>query len=177
MADRKSIRGSSLLEVVTVSVFLAVSSMGLGSALVSGATLTDKAHRRMSQVATAENIMAQIRQVSQSNLSGVVTEYDGFTTAAYSSIGFANDAKRVLTVRVPLSESSVPGGIDLNADGNVGLVDPADARVLVVEIAGANQLRLRTVVLDMAKLPNIAFDGEQDDPGANLPVGYGQTYP
>ncbi len=168
--------GFSLLETVAVSALLAVSTMGLASALVSGSALTDQAHRRMSQVATAENVLEQIRQTSMGNFIGVAAEYDGITPAAYSSAGFTNDAKRVLTVRVPLSESSVPGGIDLDADGNVGLVDPADARVLVVEIAGANQLRLRTVVLDMAKLPNIMLHGEQDDPGANLPVGYGETY-
>ena len=173
MADRKSIRGSSLLEVVTVSVFLAVSSMGLGSALVSGATLTDKAHRRMSQVATAENIMAQIRQVSQSNLSGVVTEFDGFTTAAYSSIGFANDAKRLVTVSVPLSESSVPGGIDLDADGSIGLVDPADARILVVDIEGADKLRLRTAVLDLGRLQGIVT-GPREQSGH--PVVFGEIY-
>ncbi len=174
MADRKSIRGSSLLEIVTVSTFLAVSSMGLGSALVSGATLTDKAHRRMSQVATAENIMEQIRQVSQSNLSGVVTEYDGFTTAASSSIGFANDAKRLVTVSVPLSESSVPGGIDLNANGDVDFaVDPADARILVVDIEGADKLRLRTAVLDLGRLPGIVTGPREQD---GQPVAFGETY-
>ncbi len=174
MADRKSIRGSSLLEIVTVSTFLAVSSMGLGSALVSGATLTDKAHRRMSQVATAENIMAQIRQISQSNLSDVVTEYDGFTTAASSSIGFANDEKRSLTVNVPLSETGIPGGIDLNANGDVDpAVDPADARILVVDIEGADKLRLRTAVLDLGRLQGIVT-GPREQSGH--PVVFGEIY-
>ena len=169
--------GFSLLETVAVSALLAVSTMGLASALVSGTALTDQAHRRMSQVATAENVLEQIRQTSMGNFIGVADEYDGIAPAAYSSAGFTNDANRVLTVRVPLSESSVPGNIDLDADGNVGLVDPADARVLVVEIAGANQLRLRTVVLDMAKLSNIVRQGSQDDEGGDGPVEYGETYP
>ena len=167
--------GFSLLETVAVSAFLAVSTMGLGSALISGTALTEKAHRRMSQVATAENIMEQIRQVSDGDLSGVVTGYDGVATAAHSSIGFTNDPKRSLTVRVPLAEGSVPGSIDLNANGEVDPnVDPEDARILVVDIEGAGKLRLRTAVVDIGRLQGITFNREGNP--AERPVAFGETY-
>lgn len=170
---RKATRGCTLLEVVVASSFLAVASLGLGGAMVSGATLENQASRTMSEVATAENLMEQIRHQSWTNFAGVIDDYSGKTTAANSSTGYVTDDQRTVTVLIPLDETKVPGGIDLNRDGEENTsVDAADADILVVDILGQNSLRLRTAVFNMARL-----DGIMLDRSSNLtPAGFGETW-
>jgi len=170
---KKATRGSTLLEVIVASSFLAVASLGLGGAMVSGATLENRASRTMSEVATAENLMEQIRHQSWTNFSGVVNDYSGKTTAANSSTGYVTDEQRTVSVFIPLDETKVPGAIDLNRDGEENTsVDAADADILVVDILGENSLRLRTAVFNMARLDGIVLDRS-----SNLtPAGFGETW-
>ncbi len=169
----KKIRGSTLLEVIVASSFLAVASLGLGGAMVSGATLENQASRTLSEVATAENLMEQIRHQSWTKFSGVVNDYSGKTTASNSATGYVTDDQRTVSVRIPLDETKVPGGVDLNRDGAENTsVDPADADILVVDILGQNSLRLRTAVFNMARLDGIVLDRTSD----LAPAGYGETW-
>ncbi|MFQ5844012.1 MAG: hypothetical protein ACE5JG_03400 [Planctomycetota bacterium] len=163
----------AIIEVLISGSFIAVAALGLSGALVSGVTLTDHAHRTMSRVATAENLMEQIRQSSQTSFNTLATDYDGTSVSANTSIGFDNDTYRLVDVRVPLDETKVPGSLDLDGNGLMKtVVNPADARVLVVDLAGSNSLRLRTAVFDVEKLTGLVLER---GPDSNAPVGYGET--
>ena len=133
----------------------------------------NQASRTMSEVATAENLMEQIRHQSWTKFTGVIDDYSGKTTAANSSTGYVTDDQRTVSVSIPLDETKVPGGIDLNRDGAENeSVDAADADILVVDIIGQNSLRLRTAVFNMARLDGIVLDRS-----SNLtPAGYGETW-
>ena len=99
---KKATRGCTLLEVVVASSFLAVASLGLGGAMVSGATLENQASRTLSEVATAENLMEQIRHQSWTKFSGVINDYSGKTTASNSATGYVTDDQRTVLVCVAL---------------------------------------------------------------------------
>ncbi|MFQ5845193.1 MAG: hypothetical protein ACE5JG_09430, partial [Planctomycetota bacterium] len=72
-----------------------------------------------------------------------------------------------------LDETALPGGIDLDQDGVASTaVDPAQARVLVVDIGGGDlRTRLRTAVFDFGKLPGIVIKREAQ----GTPVQYGEV--
>ncbi len=170
----KKTRGCTLLEVVVASSFLAVASLGLGGAMVSGATLENRASRTMSEVATAENLMEQIRHQSWTKFTGVVSDYSGMTTASNAATGYVTDDQRTVQVVIPLKESEVPGGVDLNSNGELdeGNVKAADADILVVDILGENSFLLRTAVFNLSRLKGVML--ERDD-SEMTPVGYGET--
>lgn len=148
--------GFTLIETLVAGSFLAVATLGLTGAMISGLTLENRAKRTMSRVATAENMMEEVRAEALTDFNGLVTKHDDTTRGDTQSTGQDFDTKTV-RIRIPLDETTVPGAIDLDGNGLVDSVTTEQARVLVLDLAGNDSLRLRTVVHDAAKLGGIGF--------------------
>lgn len=149
--------------------FIAISALGLSAAMVSGLTLEQEASTRLSQVATAENLIEEMRLNAGRDFSQLPAKYDG-ASVADTSEGLTQDTKQMLAVRVPLDEGVVPGSIDLDDDGKTkNNVKAEDANILVVDIEAGNGIRLRTAMLDLAKLGMDRATVENDV------VSYGET--
>ena len=114
-------RGMALMEVMVTGVIVAAASLGAAVALISGLSLEAKSGRTMSEVATAENVLARMRHTSESNFPALHSTYDGSIHASRESIGLQDIRTRPLSVSMPLAEASVPGSIDLDGDAIVGL--------------------------------------------------------
>ena len=169
-ARRRHFRGSSLLELVMAGSFIAVSALGLSAAMISGLTLEHSANSRMSQVATAENIIEEMRLTAVADFNGLNSRYHQ-RKMADTSEGFSETTKQMLDVRIPLDETTVPGGHDLDSDGKTeAAVDPEKATFLVVDVEGGEGLRLRTAMLDLTGLQM----NREESSGSEV-VGYGET--
>jgi len=167
MKGNRNERGALLLEVIVAGSFLAIATLGLSAAMVSGVSLEENSRRTLSGVATAENLLEQIRTTSQTDFAKVVSDFNGTTKSSQSSVGFEQDPRRTVRVDIPLNEASVPGYVDLDGNGTVSsLVNPADARVLVMDVSGANGLRLRSAVPDFRKLTGVVLQRESVGPGS-----------
>ena len=176
MKNPKHARGAMLIEVMVTGILVATATMGAAAALISGLTLESNSDRTMSEVATVENLLARIRHASESDFAGMHASYDSTTHVAQASTGSSFRTKRQLSVSLPLAEQSLPARLDLDGDGLYdGTVAAGDARVLIVDVAGSDKLRLRTAVLNFGQMRGVAM-GRIAGSGSR-PVGFGETRP
>jgi len=168
-------RGSLLVEVMLAGSMIAISALGLSAAMVSGLTLGAQSRSALDGVTTAENLMEQARATSQANFAQVVTDFNEKATAANRSIGYADTgSSENIQIDIPLDETVVPGGVDLNGDGTVETaVSPSAARLLVLDVSGPYRLRMRSAVVNLKKLTGLSLERESLT-GAG-PVHYGEV--
>jgi hypothetical protein len=153
--------------------FLAIASLGLAAAMISGLTLEEGSRRTLNRVATAENLLAQMRVKSQDDFPRVVGDFDGVAKSGESSVGFEAGMNSPLRVAISLDETLVPGQVDLDGDGTIGSTVTADtARVLVADLSGPGGLRFRSAVANFNRLRGISIDREA--PGLG-PVEFGEV--
>jgi len=172
--DSRTVRGFALIEVMVTGIIVGTAALGAAVALVSGISLEARSERTMTEVATAENVLARIRHTSQSNFPTLPDTYDASTHASRESVGIRNATSRPLRVSVPLSEAGLPGTIDLDGDGEFdGTATGETARLLVVDVEGSDSLRLRTAVLNFDKMDGVILD--RDANSGDRPVTFGET--
>jgi len=153
--------------------FLAIASLGLAAAMVSGLTLESGSRRTLNRVATAENLLEQMRFRSQTDFRRIVDEFNGVAKSGQSSVGYEEATKSPLRVAIALDETAVPGQVDLDGDGTIGSTVTADtARVLVTDLSGPGGLRLRSAVPNFNRLRGISIDRQA--PGLG-PVEFGEV--
>jgi hypothetical protein len=156
---------------------VATASLGAAAALISGLTLEARSDRRLSEVATAENVMARMRHASFTDFESIHEGYHDKLFTSRESDGTDSGTSRQLGVNIPLSETLLPGGIDLNGDGEYdGTVAVTDARLLFVDVGGSDKLRLRTALLNQAKMTGLKLEGTRTEDGTAR-VGFGETLP
>jgi len=169
-----------LVEVLVTGMLVATASIGAAAALISGMVLQDRSERKMGEVASAENLMSRMRILSSDGLNGMATEYHSKAFGGQESNGIAvgeDDTSRQLIVAMAMDETVMPGQIDIDGDGLLtnAAVDPADARLLIVDVKGADKFHLRTAMLDYGRLKNLSPG--RTSSGNTSKVAYGETLP
>ena len=153
--------------------FLAIASLGLAAAMVSGLTLESGSRRTLNCVATAENLLEQMRFRSRTDFRLVVDEFNGVAKSGQSSVGYEQQTTSPLRVAIGLDETLVPGQVDLDGDGTIGSTVTADtARVLVADLSGPGGLRFRSAVANFDRLKGVSI--EREAPGLG-PVDFGEV--
>jgi len=111
--------------------------------------------------------------------SGELTEEDERLARKEIETVLANHAdkegaRRSLAISMPNAETDLPSTMDLDGNGEFNnTVDIADARMMVVDLAGSNKLRLRTAVLNHGKMNGIIMSRSADS--GKKPVKFGET--
>ncbi|MHC4954310.1 MAG: hypothetical protein ACYTGZ_10500 [Planctomycetota bacterium] len=176
--NQRSARGALLVEVLVSGALVATAAVGAAAALISGLMLEAQSERSMSEVATAENLIARMRYASAEGLGGMAADFHEQTFASRESSGYlkgSHDVSRELSVSMAMDEATVPGGVDLDGDGLLTkVVDPADARLLVIDVAGADKFRLRTAMLNFGLLRGVLPGADREK---EVTVEFGETLP
>jgi Tfp pilus assembly protein PilV len=131
-------------------------------------------------LATLDPIAAErIATLKELIASGNLTEEDRIAAMKEIETILANysdkeGVRRSLAVSMPNKEADLPNAMDLDGNGEFdNTVDIANARLMVVDLAGSDKLRLRTAVLNQAKMKGIIMD--RSERRGNRPVKFGET--